>query len=87
MLTVVGGGRRGKPSHDVDVVVTHAHRLVACCQLPAGALIRLQTCGLRADTLPGRRSVDGVLVALADHLRDSGQLARPDEAFFRLNVS
>ena len=36
VLTVVGGGRRGKPSHDADFVVTHHHRccLAGCCHDP-----------------------------------------------------
>ena len=41
-LTVVGGGRRGKPSHDADFVVTHQNRccLAGCChdQLMSGSL-------------------------------------------------
>eukprot|EP00891_Asterochloris_glomerata_P008834 jgi/Astpho2/8834/fgenesh1_pg.00129_%23_25_t len=56
VLTVVGGGRRGKPSHDADFVVTHHHR-----------------------------PVEGILKPLVAHLQQAGQLARADEAFYRMN--
>ena len=138
---MVGGGRRGKPSHDADFVVTHHNRccLAGCCHdqaarcqaawlgAAAGILLAgncLQACPVASKrlicsvkgiellvmvlslTLPTCRSspfstkrwsangsviicrpVEGVLKPLVAHLQQAGQLARADEAFYRMNVS